>query len=112
MNHVKTLRPVRREEIEAFQRDGAVLLKNILGPEWVDLVREGFASESGRDVGIVDEVSELALDLQVLLIAVRTNSLVPFGAVPRAQRGRIELEIRARVRAVVRSLGVRVVSLC
>jgi ectoine hydroxylase-related dioxygenase (phytanoyl-CoA dioxygenase family) len=35
------LRPITAEEIDAFHRDGAVLLRAILAPEWVDLLREG-----------------------------------------------------------------------
>jgi hypothetical protein len=35
------LRPVTTTEIEAFDRDGAVLVKGILPPEWVDRARSG-----------------------------------------------------------------------
>ena len=35
------LRQITTEEIAAFHRDGAVLLKSVLTPEWVDLLREG-----------------------------------------------------------------------
>ena len=35
------LRHVTPEEIEALDRDGAVLIKGVLATEWVDLVREG-----------------------------------------------------------------------
>ncbi len=35
------LRKITEEEIAAFHRDGAVLVKHVLSPEWVDLVREG-----------------------------------------------------------------------
>ena len=35
------LRPVTPEEVEAFHRDGAVLIRGVLGPEWVDAAREG-----------------------------------------------------------------------
>ncbi len=37
----KPLRAVSAEEIEAFGRDGAVLIKGILSPEWIDIVRDG-----------------------------------------------------------------------
>jgi ectoine hydroxylase-related dioxygenase (phytanoyl-CoA dioxygenase family) len=40
----KPLRPVTHEEIEAFHRDGAVLIRGVLGQEWVDLAREGLDS--------------------------------------------------------------------
>ena len=39
-----TAEPLRRmteEEIAAFHRDGAILVKGVLSSEWVDLVREG-----------------------------------------------------------------------
>ncbi len=35
------LRQITTEEIADFHRDGAVLLKNVLAREWVDLLREG-----------------------------------------------------------------------
>ncbi len=35
------LRPVTPEEVRAFHRDGAVLIKAVLAPEWVDLLCEG-----------------------------------------------------------------------
>jgi ectoine hydroxylase-related dioxygenase (phytanoyl-CoA dioxygenase family) len=37
----KPLRQITEEEIEAFHRDGAVLLKEVLSEEWVDLLRAG-----------------------------------------------------------------------
>ena len=35
------LRLITKEEIEAFHRDGAILLKNVISSDWVDLPREG-----------------------------------------------------------------------
>jgi len=35
------LRALAPQEISDFSRDGAVLLKNIIGREWIDLLREG-----------------------------------------------------------------------
>jgi hypothetical protein len=35
------LRQMTEEEIAAFHRDGAILVKGVLSSEWVDLVREG-----------------------------------------------------------------------
>ena len=37
----KPLRQVTPEEVEAFHRDGAVLVKGMLAQEWIDLLREG-----------------------------------------------------------------------
>ncbi|MYA73268.1 MAG: hypothetical protein F4Y27_01120 [Acidimicrobiaceae bacterium] len=34
-------RPITRDEIKAFHRDGAVLLRGVLAPEWVTLVADG-----------------------------------------------------------------------
>lgn len=34
-------RAVTRDEIEAFHSDGAVLLRDMLAPEWVSLVADG-----------------------------------------------------------------------
>ena len=52
----------------------------------------------GSTYGIVDEVGELALDLEVLVVAVGAQALVALRAVLRAQRVRIESE-RLLVRA-------------
>ena len=35
------LRPITADEIQAFDRDGAVLLKGVIGQEWVDMLAEG-----------------------------------------------------------------------
>ena len=35
------LRKITQEEIGAFHRDGAVLLKSVLAHDWVDLLRKG-----------------------------------------------------------------------
>lgn len=49
---------IRDNDIEAFQRDGAVLLKGILGKTWlVDLeqgLSQAFASPDGKSVGVGD----------------------------------------------------------
>lgn len=37
----KPVRPLATEEIEAFHRDGAVLVKGVLSGEWVDVLGEG-----------------------------------------------------------------------
>lgn len=37
----RPLRKVTPEESHAFHRDGAVLIKEVLAPEWLDLLREG-----------------------------------------------------------------------
>ena len=34
-------RQITEEEVAAFHRDGAILIKDVLTPEWVDLLREG-----------------------------------------------------------------------
>ena len=36
----KPLRPITQEEIHAFQRDGSVILRNVLQPEWTKRLRE------------------------------------------------------------------------
>ncbi len=52
------LRPVTQEEVEAFHRDGAVLIQGVLGREWVELAREGLdiaiaePDELSGDVGV------------------------------------------------------------
>lgn len=44
------LRQISNEEITAFHRDGAVLIKGVLGDEWVDLLAEGLdAAIAERD---------------------------------------------------------------
>jgi len=50
------LRPIHPDEIEAFHRDGAVLLKSVLADEWLELIRAGldYANEhpDGMSVGV------------------------------------------------------------
>ena len=41
MTSARPLRPLDETEITAFNRDGAVLLKNILGQEWTELLASG-----------------------------------------------------------------------
>jgi ectoine hydroxylase-related dioxygenase (phytanoyl-CoA dioxygenase family) len=52
----KPLRAVSVEEIEAFHRDGAVLIKGVLADDWVNLIREGleYANEhpDGMSAGV------------------------------------------------------------
>ena len=49
--NAKPLREITPDEIEAFHRDGAVVVKGVLGPEWIDIVREGLdAAIAGPDV--------------------------------------------------------------
>jgi ectoine hydroxylase-related dioxygenase (phytanoyl-CoA dioxygenase family) len=37
----KPLRSIEPHEVEAFSRDGAVLLKGVLGPDWLDVLSKG-----------------------------------------------------------------------
>jgi ectoine hydroxylase-related dioxygenase (phytanoyl-CoA dioxygenase family) len=52
----KPLREITTEEIDAFHRDGAVLIKAVLADEWVAMIREGldFADEhpDGMSAGV------------------------------------------------------------
>ena len=59
----------------------------------VDLVGQRLARERRLDVGVVDEVGEVAVDLDVLLVAVGAQALVALGAVLVAQRVGIELQL-------------------
>jgi ectoine hydroxylase-related dioxygenase (phytanoyl-CoA dioxygenase family) len=52
------LRPVTAEEIQAFDRDGAVLLKNIMGSQWVDMLAEGLEYANNHPDGMSAGVSE------------------------------------------------------
>jgi hypothetical protein len=63
----------------------------------LDLVEERRALEAGLRVRIVEEVGELALDLDVLLVAVLAQAPVALLAVPLAQRRRVEAEVRHRL---------------
>ncbi len=69
-------RPVTTEEIEAFQRDGAVLLPGVLAPEWVALVADGleeyFAERSSRSSEAVIRGATVRVDH---LLASRSESL-------------------------------------
>ncbi len=66
----------------------------------LDLVEERLALEAGLRVGVVEEVGELALDLDVLLVAVLAQALVALLAVLLAQGRRVEGELGCRRRVV------------
>ena len=78
----------------------------------VDLVGERRAREAGLDVRIVDEVREVALDLDVLLVAVVRAALVALVAVLLAQRVGIEAAARRIVRGGGARASVSVVMSC
>src|SRR5437773_240020 len=56
----------------------------------IDVIRQWLASEARCYVRVFDEVRELALDLDVLLVAVFPQPLVTLRAILLAQRFRIE----------------------
>ena len=64
----------------------------------LDLVRERLPREAGLDVRVVDEAGEVALDLDVLVVAVRAEALVALGAVPVAEGVGVEAELCGIVR--------------
>ena len=41
MTTSQTLREITSDEIENFHRDGAVLLKDIMGRDWTEVLEEG-----------------------------------------------------------------------
>ena len=59
----------------------------------LDLVEDRLAREARLDVGVVDVVGELGLDLDVLLVAVVAQPLVALGEVFRVQRVGIEVDL-------------------
>src|SRR5690606_17835149 len=65
------------------------------GPDYrhLDLVRERRALEPGLGVGILEEALELALDLDVLVVAVRPQALVALRPILLAQSIRIEARL-------------------
>jgi ectoine hydroxylase-related dioxygenase (phytanoyl-CoA dioxygenase family) len=56
------LRPVTPEEIEAFHRDGAVLIKGVLAPRWVDLVGEGLDAAIAQPDIMSENLGTLRVD--------------------------------------------------
>ena len=56
MTSADTLRPITDEEITAFDRDGAVLLKGVMGDEWIGLLTDGIeyaqAHPDGMSAGV------------------------------------------------------------
>ncbi len=46
------LRPITTDEIQAFDRDGAVLLKGVIGQEWVDILAEGLEFANNHPDGM------------------------------------------------------------
>ena len=51
------LRPITADEIQAFDRDGAVLLKGVLGQDWVDMLAEGLEFANNHPDGMSAGVS-------------------------------------------------------
>ena len=51
------LRPVTAEEITAFNRDGAVLIKQVLEPRWVEMLAEGLEYANDHPDGMSAGVS-------------------------------------------------------
>ena len=58
-----------------------------------DLVEYGFAGEARIDVGILDVVGELGLDLDVLGVAVLAQALVALGQIFVVQRVGVEVDL-------------------
>jgi ectoine hydroxylase-related dioxygenase (phytanoyl-CoA dioxygenase family) len=56
------LRPVTASEIEAFDRDGAVLLKGILAAEWVDRARSGLDAAIATPDVLSENLGTLRVD--------------------------------------------------
>jgi hypothetical protein len=55
-------REITEQEIEAFHRDGAVLLKDVLSKDWVDLVREGTDEAIERPDVMSENLGSLRVD--------------------------------------------------
>ncbi len=45
MPHAEPLRPITDAEVDAYDRDGAVLLKGLVGLEWVELLRQAVEAD-------------------------------------------------------------------
>ena len=58
----KPLRPITAEEVEAFHRDGAVLLEGALSQEWVDLAREGLDTAIDEPDVMSESLGRLRVD--------------------------------------------------
>ena len=59
----RPLRAISEAEVEAFHRDGAVLVKQILGPEWVDCAEAGLDAAVARPGALAGKVgSRLHVD--------------------------------------------------
>jgi ectoine hydroxylase-related dioxygenase (phytanoyl-CoA dioxygenase family) len=56
------LRPITKDEIAAFHRDGAVLIKQVLSPEWVDLVGEGTNAAIEQPDVMSEDLGSLRVD--------------------------------------------------
>src|SRR5690348_242565 len=58
-----------------------------------DFVGQWCTRKSGLDIGIIEVMREVALDLAILLVAVRTQALVALREILFLQRGRIKAEL-------------------
>ena len=69
MTMSEMLREITPEEIENFHRDGAVLLKNIMGSDWTEVLAEGLEYANDHPDGTSVGVSEpLRIDQWLSLI--------------------------------------------
>ena len=62
----------------------------------LDLIGQGRAFETGLDIGVIQIVTELGLDLDVLVIALCLDAPIPFRAVLFAQFNRVEIKAHRR----------------
>ncbi|MFT7221811.1 MAG: ectoine hydroxylase-related dioxygenase (phytanoyl-CoA dioxygenase family) [Candidatus Azotimanducaceae bacterium] len=58
MVRTKALRDVTQEEINNFHRDGAVMLKGIMGKDWTEVLKEGLEFANDHPDGMSAGVSE------------------------------------------------------
>ena len=58
----KPERPITQEEIDAFHRDGAVLIQGVLSKEWIELLAEGLDEAFYNPGGMTEEVPGLQID--------------------------------------------------
>jgi ectoine hydroxylase-related dioxygenase (phytanoyl-CoA dioxygenase family) len=56
------LRPLSSTEIEAFHRDGAVLIKGVLSSKWVDLVERGLDEAIETEDGMSGQIGSIRVD--------------------------------------------------
>jgi hypothetical protein len=92
------LRPITREEIETYERDGVVWLRGVIGPEWIRLLAGAIEEILARQAGQLIDFTGLglALDRERLASAGKWSDPERDWATPGQLSGNVLLDARVK----------------